>query len=165
MKEKVKYISLIAVFIIFIFSITITNLLLKYDEKGSFNYFKEYYEIRFNNIKINYDIDTTIKVNNNKNYLHFEINDLNDYIEEKVFYIDMNNLGNKKAFVKNAYLSNFDTNAKEDDLKIEYNIENGEEIKGGETKRLIVKLKYKGKNSKDKKYYKFNLNYDFEKYL
>ena len=42
MKDKIKYISLIAVFVILVFSITITNLLLKYDESGSFESNKEY---------------------------------------------------------------------------------------------------------------------------
>ena len=126
MKEKIKYISLIAVFIILVFSITITNLLLKYDETGSFASNKEYYEIRFNNVKIDYDIDTKIKINNDSSSIHFEIADLNDFIDEKTFYIDVTNLGNKDAYVTNMYLSNIDTNEDSDKVDVFVNINNGD---------------------------------------
>ena len=44
MKGSIKYILLIIVFIVFVCSITITNLFIKYDESGSFDLKKEYYE-------------------------------------------------------------------------------------------------------------------------
>ena len=163
MKDKIKYISLIAVFVILVFSITITNLLLKYDESGSFESNKEYFDIKFSNIKINYEIDTKIKVNNEGNSLHFELSDLNDFIEEKTFYIDVTNVGNKSAYVTNMYLSNIDTNESGDKVDIYTSINNGDEILGGEQKRLIVKIKYNSKESKEKKYYNFNINYNFDK--
>ncbi len=163
MKDKIKYISLIAVFIIFVFSITITNLLLKYDETGSFVSNKEFYEIRFNNVKIDYDIDTKIKVNNDNNSIHFEIANLNDFIEEKTFYIDVTNLGNKDAYVTNMYLSNIDTNETNDKVDVYISIKNGDILKGGEQQRLIIKVKYNSKESKDIKYYNFNINYSFDK--
>jgi hypothetical protein len=163
MKDKIKYISLIAVFIIFVFSITITNLLLKYDETGSFVSNKEYYEVRFNNVKIDYDIDTKIKVNNDNNSIHFEIANLNDFIEEKTFFIDVTNLGNKDAYVTNMYLSNIDTNETNDKVDVYVSVKNGDILKGGEQQRLIVKVKYNSKESKDIKYYNFNINYSFDK--
>lgn len=163
MKDRIKYISLIAVFIIFVFSITITNLLIKYDESGDFNANKEYFEIRFNNAIIDYDINTKIKINNDDNSLHFEISNLNDFIEEKTFYIDMVNLGNKDAYVTNMYLSNIDTNEDSEKVDIYTSINNGDKILGGEQKRLIVKIKYDSKESKDIKYYNFNINYAFDK--
>jgi hypothetical protein len=163
MKDKIRYISLVAVFIIFIFSITITNLLLKYDETGSFVSNKEYFEIRFSNVRVNYDIDTKIMVNNEDNSLHFELSNLNDYIEEKEFYIDVTNIGNKNAYVSNMYLTNIDTNENEDKIDIYTSINNGDTILGGEQKILIVRVKYNSKESKDKKYYNFNLNYNYDK--
>lgn len=163
MKDKIKYISLIAVFIIFVFSITITNLLLKYDETGSFVSNKEFYEIRFNNVKIDYDIDTKIKVNNDNNSIHFEIANLNDFIEEKTFFIDVTNLGNKDAYVTNMFLSNIDTNETNDKVDVYISIKNGDVLKGGEQQRLIIKIKYNSKESKDIKYYNFNVNYSFDK--
>ena len=163
MKDKIKYISLIAVFIIFVFSITITNLLLKYDETGSFVSNKEFYEIRFNNVKIDYDIDTKIKVNNDNNSIHFEIANLNDFIEEKTFFIDVTNLGNKDAYVTNMFLSNIDTNETNDKVDVYISIKNGDILKGGEQQRLIIKIKYNSKESKDIKYYNFNVNYSFDK--
>ena len=163
MKDKIKYISLIAVFIIFVFSITITNLLLKYDETGSFVSNKEFYEIRFNNVKIDYDIDTKIKVNNDNNSIHFEIVNLNDFIEEKTFFIDVTNLGNKDAYVTNMFLSNIDTNETNDKVDVYISIKNGDVLKGGEQQRLIIKIKYNSKESKDIKYYNFNVNYSFDK--
>ena len=163
MKDKIRYISLVAVFIIFIFSITITNLLLKYDETGSFVSNKEYFEIRFSNVRVNYDIDTKIMVNNEDNSLHFELSNLNDYIEEKEFYIDVTNIGNKNAYVTNMYLTNIDTNENEDKIDIYTSINNGDTILGGEQKILIVRVKYNSKESKDKKYYNFNLNYNYDK--
>ena len=163
MKDKIKYISLIAVFIIFVFSITITNLLLKYDETGSFVSNKEYYEVRFNNVKIDYDIDTKIKVNNDNNSIHFEIANLNDFIEEKTFFIDVTNLGNKDAYVTNMYLSNIDTNETNDKVDVYVSVKNGDILKGGEQQRLIVKVKYNSKEYKNIKYYNFNINYSFDK--
>ena len=163
MKDGIKYISLVAVFIIFIFSITITNLLLKYDETGSFVSNKEYYEIRFSNVRINYDIDASIKVNNEDNSLHFKLSNLNDFIEEKTFYIDVTNIGNRNAYVTNMYLTNIDTNEKGDKVDIYTSINNGDKFFGGEQKKLIVKVKYNSKASKDIKYYNFNINYNFDK--
>ncbi len=163
MKEKIKYISLIAVFIIFVFSITVTNLLIKYDETGVFKSNKEFYEIRFNNAKIDYDINTTIKINNDNNSLHFEIPNLNDYIEEKTFYVDVTNIGNKDVYVANMYISNIDTNESNDKVDVYTSINNGDKLIGGQQKRLIIKIKYNSKESKEVKYYNFNINYNFEK--
>ena len=39
-----------------------------------------------------------------------KIVNLNDFIEEKTFFIDVTNLGNKDAYVTNMFLSNIDTN-------------------------------------------------------
>ena len=163
MKGSIKYILLIIVFIVFVCSITITNLFIKYDETGSFDLKKEYYEIRFNDTRINYDVDAKIKINNDSNSLHFELSDLNDYIEEKTFYVYMTNLGNQDAYVTNMYLSNIDTNEDSEKVDIYTSINNGDKILGGEQKRLIVKIKYDSKESKDIKYYNFNINYAFDK--
>jgi hypothetical protein len=163
MKDSLKYISLVSVFIILIFSVTATNLLLKYDENGSFKYSKEYYEIRFNNVKINYDLDASIKLNDENNFVHFDLNDLNEFIDEKEFHIDLTNLGNKDVFVTNAYISNIDTNVDLEKVDINTSISNGDRISGGSSKRLFVKIKYNGKKSKNKKYFNFNINYAFSK--
>ena len=163
MKNSIKYISLVGVFIILIFSITITNLLLKYDETGTFNYKKEYFDIKFSNAKINYDIDAIIKMNDDDSNLHFELNDLNDYIEEKYFYVDINNLGNQDVTVTNMYFSNIDSSVDSEKVDVFTNIKNGDRISAGSSKRLVVRVKYNSKKSKDKNYYKFNINYSFDK--
>ncbi len=162
MKGSIKYILLIIVFIVFVCSITITNLFIKYDETGSFSLKKEYYEIRFNDTRINYDIDAKVKINNDSNSLHFELSNLNDYIEEKTFYVYVTNLGNQDAYVTNMYLSNIDTNENGDKVDIYTSINNGDRLFGGEKVILIVKIKYNSKESKDKKYYNFNINYAFD---
>ena len=163
MKGSIKYILLIIVFIVFVCSITITNLFIKYDESGSFDLKKEYYEIRFNNVKINYDLDASIKLNDENNFVHFDLNDLNEFIDEKEFHIDLTNLGNKDVFVTNAYISNIDTNVDLEKVDINTSISNGDRISGGSSKRLFVKIKYNGKKSKNKKYFNFNINYAFSK--
>jgi hypothetical protein len=162
MKGSIKYILLIIVFIVFVCSITITNLFIKYDETGSFDLKKEYYEIRFNDTRINYDVDAKIKINNDSNSLHFELSNLNDYIEEKTFYVYVTNLDNQDAYVTNMYLSNIDTNENGDKVDIYTSINNGDRLFGGEKVILIVKIKYNSKESKDKKYYNFNINYAFD---
>ena len=161
MKDGIKYILLIIVFIVFVCSITITNLFIKYDETGSFSLKKEYYEIRFNDTRINYDIDAKVKINNDSNSLHFELSNLNDYIDEKTFYVYVTNLGNKDVYVTNMYLSNIDTNADADKVDVYTSINNGDKILGGEQKKLVIKIKYNSKESKDIKYYNFNVNYDY----
>lgn len=163
MKDKIRVISLIAVFIILVFSITITRLLIKYDESGSFNTNKEFYDIRLSNARINFDTKSTIKINNEDKSIYFELSNLNDFITEKTFYIDLSNLGNKDVIVTNMYYSNINTNIKSDDVDIFVNIKNTDKILGGENKKLVVKVKYNGKKTNDESYYNFNINYNFEK--
>ena len=163
MKKSIKYISLVGVFIILIFSITITNLLLKYDETGSFVYNKEYYEIRFNNVKINYDIDAVIKTNDKDKNLHFELSNINDYIEEKEFYVDLTNLGNQDVVITDIYYSNFDTSDENEKIDIVTNLQKEDRIDGGSSKRLVVKIKNNNKKTKDIKHYSFNINFKFDK--
>ena len=72
------------------------------------------------------------------------------------------NTANIDALLKNYSISNINTNAKEGSIIVYVSTKNGEVIKKGETKKLIVIIK---NNSKDKNiYYNFNINYLFEEY-
>lgn len=158
MKNSLKYILLIIVFVVFVVSITMSILFTKYKEQGNFSLSRKKFEVLFTNVLVNND-NIKVKLDNQNKSIHIETNNLTDTEEVS---LDIKNTANIDALLKNYSISNINTNAKEGSIIVYVSTKNGEVIKKGETKKLIVIIK---NNSKDKNiYYNFNINYLFEEY-
>ena len=156
MKGFLKYTLLIILFIILVASITLSKLILNYQEKGTFELNRTYSDVLFSNIIINEET-VSIKVDNNSKSIHIMIPNL----KELEFDVDLKNIGNKDVKIKNFSYSNIVSNANNNEVEITSSLKEGDIISGSGTKKLNVKIKYKGK-SKEKIYYNFNINYVFE---
>ncbi len=160
MKGKISTIIFICVFILFVFSITVSRLFIKYDAGGSGIINKGYYDIIFSNPSVDNNDDTVIKINSDDDYIHIEMPSLNNYMEEKTFSIDATNIGNIDTRVESMFFSNIDTNINENDLDIKVNFTKNDLIKGSESKKIYITVKYNGPYREDA-FYNFNVNYVF----
>ncbi len=161
MKGKISTIIFICVLIFMVFSITISKLFIKYDAGGHGIINSGYYDIIFSNPSVDNNDDTIIKINSDDDYIHIEIPNLNNYMEEKTFSIDATNIGNLDTKVKSMYFSNIDTNINERDLNIDVNFVKDDKIKGSESKKIYITIKYNGPYREDA-FYNFNVNYEFD---
>ena len=94
MKNSIKYIILVLVFIVFVVSITASNLFTKYSEQGSFNVIRKNFDIVFSNIIVNSD-NIKVKTDNTNNSIHIETENL----QEEQISIDVKNIANINIFV------------------------------------------------------------------
>ena len=156
MKGFLKYTLLIILFIILVASITLSKLILNYQEKGTFELNRTYSDVLFSNIIINEET-VSIKVDNNSKSIHIMIPNL----KELEFDVDLKNIGNKDVKIKNFSYSNIVSNANNNEVEITSSLKEGDIISGSGTNKLNVKIKYKGKSS-EYIYYNFNINYVFE---
>jgi len=159
MKKSNKYILLIVVFIILIVSITITYLSIHYKEQGTGRIIKKYYDIVFVNATIKDNNDVSIKLDSENDNIHVEIPSLSN---EVTFSIDAKNIGNEPVNIENYSITNRSSNENINDIEVDLSINQGEMIKGGETKRINVTVKYNGE-SEEIVNYNFNINYVFSK--
>ena len=158
MKSSIKYIILVLVFIVFVASITVSNLFTKYSEQGSFNVIRKNFDIVFSNIIVNSD-NIKVKTDNINKSIHIETDNL---VEEQIS-VDVKNIANIDGIIKNYSLSNIDTNAKNpNDIEVSVSLDSGVIIKSGESKKLNITIRNKSKSNDI--YYKFNINYQLEEY-
>ena len=158
MKNNIKYIIVIVLFIGLIASITLFYLHVHYKDFGEMKINKKYYDIMFTNTVIN-DSDVSIKIDNDKDYIHIEIPKFNTKTME--FYLDVKNIGNLSAEVDSLSYTNIDTNMNKDNIKITSTINKNDVIKGSEDKKLIIKIE-NNDNISDNSYYNFNVNFVFK---
>ena len=149
MKKSINYIIFIILLIVLVISMTLSVLFLKYKDQGKFNLSRKKFDIVF----------TNAIVNNEKKYIHIDISKLPKEIQLSV---DIKNIANIDALVKNFSYSNIDTNAQEGEVNITTSINNGEIIKKGEAKKLNIVIK--NNTNKEDLFYNFNINYLFEEY-
>ena len=158
MKKYIKYILLVVVFIAFIVSITISVLFTKYKEQGNFLLSRKRFDVVFSNVLVEKD-NMSVKLDNANKSIHIKVNNISDTEEVS---LDIKNIANIDAVIKNYSISNLDTNAQDGTVIVDLSTNNGDVIKKGETKKLFIIIK---NNSKDKDiYYNFNINYLFEEY-
>ena len=155
MKSKISTIIFICVLIVCVFSVTVSRLLIKYEAGGSGVINKGYYDIVFSNPTVNTSDDTVIKINSDDDYIHIEMPNLANYMEEKTISVDLTNIGNLDTKVESMFFSNVDTN-----LSINVNFDKDEIIKGSESKNVYITIKYNGPYREDA-FYNFNVNYEF----
>lgn len=158
MKKYLKYIILVAVFVVLVVSITISMLFTRYKEQGKFEVSRKSFNVIFTNVLVDKD-NIKVKLDNDNKSVHIKTIDLANVEEVS---LDIKNIANKDAVIKNYSLSNIVTNSKAGEIIIDVSAKNGDVIRKGETKKLIITIK---NNSKNKNlYYNFNINYLFEEY-
>lgn len=158
MKKSLKYIILIIVFILFVVSITVSILFTRYKEQGTFSLSRKKFDLVFTNILVD-DDNIKVKTDNKSKSIHISTDNL---IGSKEVSFDIKNIANIDAIIKNYSVSNVITNSKNDKVKVDISSKNGDVIKKGETKKVIITIE---NNSKEKNiYYNFNINYLFEEY-
>ena len=155
MKNSLKYIVLVLLIVLLVASITVSTLVIKYESNGDFSLIKQYKEIHFSNITMNKDI--SIKINENDTSIHVEIPNFDSEVE---FSVDMSNIGNQDAILKNFSYTNIMTNLDQNNIEITPSLKEGDSIRGGEIRRLNVVVKYNGKIPSES-YLNFNINYLF----
>ena len=158
MRKIHNYILLIILFVLFIFGITMTHLYIKYSETGTVNVNKKYSDIIFTNTIIDYESDLSVKANSNDDSIHVEIPNLKEY-KEFEFSVDATNVGNVDTIVEGYSISNIVSNVNVSDISIETSLLKDEIIKGSVSKKIIIKVKYLGKEKEP--YINFNINYLF----
>lgn len=160
MKNSIKYIVFIIVIICCVAGLTMSYLHAHYKETGEINISKKYYDIMFTNAIVS-GSDTSIKIDNDNDSIHFDIPNFNE--KTLLYSIDIINIGNIDVNIDSISYTNVDTNFNKDDVKITTSLSKGELVKGGEQKKLNVKIEYLGNNKLENNYYNFNINFVFEK--
>lgn len=160
MKNIHNYIAIIMIFIVLVFSITITHLYIKYSETGTITTVKKYYDIMFSNTTIDYESELSVKANSENDSLHIEIPNLKER-KEFIFSVDVTNIGNVDCIVDNYSIGNIMSNVDTSKINIEVSLNKDEIIKGSESKKIYVKVRYGGNDKDITPYINFNINYVF----
>ena len=160
MKNIHNYIAIIILFVVLVFSITITHLYIKYSETGTFNTVKKYYDIIFTNTTIDYESELSVKANSDNDSIHIEIPNLKERKEFEIS-VDAVNVGNVDCVVDNYSISNIVSNIDTSKIEIEASLIKDELIKGSESKRIIIKIKNGSNTKEENPYINFNINYVF----
>ena len=158
MKGSFKYIIIVLLLCVLVISITLSTLFIKYKEQGKFNVIRKNFDVVFTNQYVK-DDNVKLKINNDKDYLHIDISNIK---KEVSIDVDVMNIANIDALVKNYSYSNIDTNAKDNEISIYTSINNGDVIKKGDSKKLNIIIK--NNSNRSDIYYNFNINYLFEEY-
>ncbi len=151
MKNSLKYVILIILFIVLVISVTVSNLFIKYETKGEFNYKNKYYEIKYSNITMNNN-QTMVKIDEENNSIHISIPTLE---KKEVISFDITNIGNSDIIFDNYSITNIDTIVNTDNVIVNTSINKNELIKGGNSKKVIINII---NNNKNNGYYNFNIN-------
>lgn len=160
-KNNFIYAICAVLFIVLVTSVTITYLIINEKDRGISDIDKKYYDVIFSNVSIDYDSNISVKINNEKDYIHIVIPDLNEFKKTNSFAIDVKNIGNINAYVEKMYLSNIVSNIDPSKVNVEVSLVKDDVIKGGESKKLIINITYIGSNKEENPNYEFNINYAF----
>lgn len=160
-KHKIVYIITILLFIIAVFCMTFTYLIINKQMHGKVNINEKYFDIVFNNTYISYNSSASLKINNEEKTLHINIPNLNEIQSDNSFIVDITNIGNidKEIYTD---VTNFYTNVSENDVLVDILLDNGNIIKGGETKRIRINVSYNNIKNITNPSLSFNVNLDFE---
>ena len=160
---KNRYITfmLFLLIVVLVFSVSITYIVIEKDETGAGTIKTKYYDIMFTNTSIDFDSKIEIKIDDAKDKISINIPDLNEFKESNSFSVDVRNIGNIDAYVENVNLTNIKTNTNTEDINIDMTLRKEDIIKGSESKKLILTITYKGKNTEEIPQISFDINYKF----
>lgn len=160
-KNNFVYAVCIVLFVVLVTSVTITYLVINEKDRGISDVSKKYYDVIFSNVSIDYESDISVKINNEKDYIHIVIPNLNEFERSSSFAIDVKNIGNISAYVEKMHLSNIISNIDPSKVNVDVSLVKDDIIKGGESKKLIITITYIGKEKIEIPNYEFNINYSF----
>ena len=165
MKRISNYIIFILFFIVFIFIITYSYLNTNFNQKGNMAYNRKYYDIVYSNVTIDYDTTMKIKLDNDNDTISVRVNDLNEFKKTNSFSVDLTNIGNINAIIQSIKIQNIQSNIEPKNVNIDISTEENDIIKGGETKKLIIRITYNETDKKEDPFYFFDIKYDFNEVI
>lgn len=166
MKGKIISYSISIVFLIlFIFVLTYSYLNTNFSQKGNIDYKRKYYDIVFNNVTIDADTTMNVKLDSDSDTIKIKVEDLNEFRKANSFSIDLTNIGNINAIIKNIRILNINSNVQLKDVNIDISTNVNDIINGGETKKLIICITYNKTSEIENPYYFFDIKYDFDEVI
>lgn len=165
MKKINNYIISILFFIVFIFVITYSYLNTNFNQKGNMDYKRKYYDIVYSNVTIDYDTTMKIKLDSDNDTISVKVNNLNEFKKTNSFSVDLTNIGNINAIIKSIKIQNIQSNIEPKNVNIDISTEENDIIKGGETKKLIIRITYNETDKKEDPFYFFDIKYDFNEVI
>ena len=166
MKGKIISYSISIVFLIlFIFVLTYSYLNTNFSQKGNIDYKRKYYDIVFNNVTIDADTTMKVKLDSDNDTIKIKVEDLNEFRKANSFSIDLTNIGNINAIIKNIRILNTNSNVQLKDVNVDISTNVNDIINGGETKKLIICITYNKTSEIENPYYFFDIKYDFDEVI
>lgn len=165
MKEKITYALIILLFSILVLSLALYYLFNGFSMMGKADIIKKYYDIKLNNVSIDYETNMTIKLDNENGTIQVKVPDLNKFKKTNSFSIDLTNIGNIDAKIIDIRIENIFANIDTKNVNINLSLDKEDIIKGGETKKLNVEITYNGKDKIEQPYYEFSIKYVFDEVI
>ena len=165
MKEKITYALIILLFSILVLSLALYYLFNGFSIRGDANIIKKYYDIKLNNVSVDYETDMTVKLDNKNSTIQVKVPDLNQFKKTNSFSIDLTNIGNIDAKITDIRIENIFANIDTKNVNINLSLDKEGVIKGGETKKLNIEITYNGKDKIEQPYYEFSIKYVFDEVI
>lgn len=165
MKEKITYALIILLFSILVLSLALYYLFNGFSIRGDANIIKKYYDIKLNNVSVDYETDMTVKLDNENSTIQVNVPDLNQFKKTNSFSIDLTNIGNIDAKITEIRIENIFANIDTKNVNINLSLDKEDVIKGGETKKLNIEITYNGKDRIKQPYYEFSIKYVFDEVI
>lgn len=166
MKGKIISYSISIVFLIlFIFVLTYSYLNTNFSQKGNVDYKRKYYDIVYNNVTIDADTTMKVKLDSDNDTIKIRVEDLNEFRKANSFSVDLTNIGNINAIIKNIRILNTNSNVQLKDVNVDISTNVNDVINGGETKKLIICITYNKTSEIENPYYFFDIKYDFDEVI
>lgn len=165
MKEKITYALIILLFSILVLSLALYYLFNGFSMMGKADIIKKYYDIKLNNVSIDYETNMTIKLDNENGTIQVKVPDLNKFKKTNSFSIDLTNIGNIDAKIIDIRIENIFANIDTKNVNINLSLDKEDIVKGGETKKLNVEITYNGKDKIEQPYYEFSIKYVFDEVI
>lgn len=165
MKEKITYALIVLLFSILVLSLALYYLFNGFSIRGDANIIKKYYDIKLNNVSVDYETDMTVKLDNENSTIQVKVPDLNQFKKTNSFSIDLTNIGNIDAKITDIRIENIFANIDTKNVNINLSLDKEDVIKGGETKKLNIEITYNGKDKIEQPYYEFSIKYVFDEVI
>lgn len=165
MKEKITYALIVLLFSILVLSLALYYLFNGFSIRGDTNIIKKYYDIKLNNVSVDYETDMTVKLDNENSTIQVKVPDLNQFKKTNSFSIDLTNIGNIDAKITDIRIENIFANIDTKNVNINLSLDKEDVIKGGETKKLNIEITYNGKDKIEQPYYEFSIKYVFDEVI
>lgn len=165
MKEKITYALIILLFSILVLSLALYYLFNGFSIRGDANIIKKYYDIKLNNVSVDYETDMTVKLDNENSTIQVKVPDLNQFKKTNSFSIDLTNIGNIDAKITEIRIEKIFANIDTKNVNINLSLDKEDVIKGGETKKLNIEITYNGKDKIEQPYYEFSIKYVFDEVI